>query len=184
MHFQFIFAFMERLKHVLIILLALCSTGLSAREVLNFNKDWKFCLNLETDSNPADIEFDDSGWRTLDVPHDWAIEGDFDEHNPSGTGGGALPGGIGWYRKTFTVSQKDKAQVFSIEFDGVYMNSSVYLNGHLLGTRPYGYISFSYDLTPYINWNGDNVIAVKVDNSDQNSRRAGTGSHSMSSLMT
>jgi Beta-galactosidase/beta-glucuronidase len=171
MHFQFIFAFMERLKHVLIILLALCSTGLSAREVLNFNKDWKFCLNLETDSNPADIEFDDSGWRTLDVPHDWAIEGDFDEHNPSGTGGGALPGGIGWYRKTFTVSQKDKAQVFSIEFDGVYMNSSVYLNGHLLGTRPYGYISFSYDLTPYINWNGDNVIAVKVDNSDQPNSR-------------
>ena len=171
MHFQFIFAFMERLKHVLIILLALCSTGLSAREVLNFNKDWKFCLNIEAHENPAAPEFDDSGWRTLDVPHDWAIEGDFDEHNPSGTGGGALPGGIGWYRKTFTVSQKDKAQVFSIEFDGVYMNSSVYLNGHLLGTRPYGYISFSYDLTPYINWNGDNVIAVKVDNSDQPNSR-------------
>ena len=92
MHFRFIFAFMERLKHILIILFALSATSLSAREVINFNKDWKFCLNLETDSNPADIEFDDSGWRTLDVPHDWAIEGDFDEHNPSGTGGGALPG--------------------------------------------------------------------------------------------
>ena len=171
MHFRFIFAFMERLKHILIILFALSATSLSAREVINFNKDWKFCLNLETDSNPADIEFDDSGWRTLDVPHDWAIEGDFDEHNPSGTGGGALPGGIGWYRKTFKVSKKDKGQVFSIEFDGVYMNSSVYINGHLLGTRPYGYISFSYDLTPYINWNGDNVIAVKVDNSDQPNSR-------------
>ena len=171
MHFRFIFAFMERLKHILIILFALSATSLSAREVVNFNKDWKFCLNLETDSNPADIEFDDSGWRTLDVPHDWAIEGDFDEHNPSGTGGGALPGGIGWYRKTFKVSKKDKGQVFSIEFDGVYMNSSVYINGHLLGTRPYGYISFSYNLTQYINWEGENVIAVKVDNSDQPNSR-------------
>ena len=171
MHFRFIFAFMERLKHILIILFALSATSLSAREVINFNKDWKFCLNLETDSNPADIEFDDSGWRTLDVPHDWAIEGDFDEHNPSGTGGGALPGGIGWYRKTFKVSKKDTGSIIKIEFDGVYMNSSVYINGHLLGTRPYGYISFSYDLTPYINWNGDNVIAVKVDNSDQPNSR-------------
>ncbi len=171
MHFRFIFAFMKRLKHILIILLALCSTGLSAREVVNFNKDWKFCLNIEAHEDPSAPEFDDSGWRTLNLPHDWAIEGDFDEHNPSGTGGGALPGGIGWYRKAFKVSKKDKGQVFSIEFDGVYMNSSVYINGHLLGTRPYGYISFSYDLTPYINWNGDNVIAVKVDNSDQPNSR-------------
>ena len=171
MHFQFIFAFMKRLKHLLIILLALCTTGLSAREVVNFNKDWKFCLNLEADKNPAASEFDDSGWRTLDVPHDWAIEGDFDEHNPSGTGGGALPGGIGWYRKTFIASKKGQGQSISIEFDGVYMNSSVYINGHLLGTRPYGYISFSYDLTPYINWGKENVIAVKVDNSDQPNSR-------------
>ena len=171
MHFRFIFAFMERLKHILIFLFSLYATCLGAREVIDFNKDWKFCLNPESDSNPADIEFDDSGWRTLDVPHDWAIEGDFDEHNPSGTGGGALPGGIGWYRKTFKVSKKDKGQVFSIEFDGVYMNSSVYINGHLLGTRPYGYISFSYNLTQYINWEGENVIAVKVDNSDQPNSR-------------
>lgn len=171
MHFRFIFAFMKRLKHILIILFALSATSLSAREVINFNKDWKFCLNLETDSNPADIEFDDSGWRTLDVPHDWAIEGDFDEHNPSGTGGGALPGGIGWYRKTFKVSKKDTGSIIKIEFDGVYMNSSVWINGHLLGTRPYGYISFSYDLTPYINWGKENVIAVKVDNSDQPNSR-------------
>ncbi len=171
MHFRFIFAFMKRLKHILIILFALSATSLSAREVVNFNKDWKFCLNIEADNNPAAPEFDDSGWRTLDVPHDWAIEGDFDEHNPSGTGGGALPGGIGWYRKSFTVSKKDKGQIIRIEFDGVYMNSSVWINGHLLGTRPYGYISFSYDLTPYINWGKENVIVVKVDNSDQPNSR-------------
>ena len=162
---------MKRLKHVLFILLALTATSLSAREVINFNKDWKFCLNIEEGLDPSAPEFNDRDWRTLDLPHDWAVEGDFDEHNPSGTGGGALPGGIGWYRKTFTISKKDQEHIISIEFDGVYMNSSVYLNGHLLGTRPYGYISFSYDLTPYINWGGKNVIAVKVDNSDQPNSR-------------
>ena len=171
MHFRFIFAFMERLKHILIILFTLSATSLSAREVINFNKAWKFCLNIEADKNPAAPDFNDKGWRTLDLPHDWAIEGDFNEHNPSGTGGGALPGGIGWYRKSFKISGQQNDYVFSIEFDGVYMNSSVYINGHLLGTRPYGYISFSYDLTPYLNWDGDNVIAVKVDNSDQPNSR-------------
>ena len=171
MHFRFIFAFMKRLKHILIFLFALYAAGLGAREVINFNKDWKFCLNIEEGLDPSAPEFNDRGWRTLDLPHDWAIEGDFDEHNPSGTGGGALPGGIGWYRKSFTVSKKDQGQIISIEFDGVYMNSSVYINGHLLGTRPYGYISFSYDLTPYLNWDGENVIAVKVDNSDQPNSR-------------
>lgn len=171
MHFRFIFAFMKRLKQFLIILFSISVTCLSAREVINFNNVWRFSLDMGADESVAEPGFDDSGWRVLNLPHDWAIEGDFDEHNPSGTGGGALPGGIGWYRKAFKVSKKDKGQVFSIEFDGVYMNSSVYINGHLLGTRPYGYISFSYDLTPYINWNGDNVIAVKVDNSDQPNSR-------------
>jgi len=171
MHFRFIFAFMKRLKQFLIILFSLSVTCLNAREVINFNNVWRFSLDMGADESAAAPGFDDSGWRVLNLPHDWAIEGDFDEHNPSGTGGGALPGGIGWYRKTFKVSKKDKGQVFSIEFDGVYMNSSVWINGHLLGTRPYGYISFSYDLTPYINWGGDNVIAVKVDNSDQPNSR-------------
>ena len=161
---------MKRL-YTLVFLFALCAASLSAREVINFNKAWKFCLNIEADKNPAAPDFNDKGWRTLDLPHDWAIEGDFNEHNPSGTGGGALPGGIGWYRKSFKISGQQNDYVFSIEFDGVYMNSSVYINGHLLGTRPYGYISFSYDLTPYLNWDGDNVIAVKVDNSDQPNSR-------------
>ncbi len=171
MHFRFIFALMRRIKQVLFFLFALSFTGLGAREVENFNGDWKFSLNVGADENPEAPGYDDSGWRKLNLPHDWAIEGDFDEHNPSGTGGGALPGGIGWYRKSFTVSKKDKGNIISIEFDGVYMNSSVYLNGHLLGTRPYGYISFSYNLNLYINWDGDNVIAVKVDNSDQPNSR-------------
>ena len=162
---------MRRIKQILFFLFALSFTGLGAREVENFNGDWKFSLNVGAKENPEAPKYDDSGWRKLNLPHDWAIEGDFDEHNPSGTSGGALPGGIGWYRKTFIASKKGQGQSISIEFDGVYMNSSVYINGHLLGTRPYGYISFSYDLTPYINWGKENVIAVKVDNSDQPNSR-------------
>ena len=162
---------MKLFKHILILLIPVITISVSAREVENFNKGWKFTLNIDDRQDITANDYDDSGWRTLDLPHDWAIEGDFDEHNPSGTGGGALPGGIGWYRKSFKVSEKDRGQVFRIEFDGVYMNSSVWINGHLLGTRPYGYISFSYILTDYINWGGDNVIAVKVDNSDQPNSR-------------
>ena len=162
---------MRLFKHILILLIPVITISVSAREVENFNKGWRFALNIDERQNITADDYDDSGWRTLDLPHDWAIEGDFDEHNPSGTGGGALPGGIGWYRKTFKADKKDRGQVFTIEFDGVYMNSSVYINGHLLGTRPYGYISFSYDITPYINWDGENVIAVKVDNSDQPNSR-------------
>ncbi len=134
----------------------------------DFDKGWKFIL---ADSAAfADPTFDDSAWRTLDLPHDWAIEGDFSLDNPAGIGGGALPGGIGWYRKTFTIPDYEEGEKVYVDFDGVYMNSTVYINGHELGTRPYGYASFSYDLTPYLK-KGDNVIAVKVDNSDQPNSR-------------
>lgn len=116
-------------------------------------------------------EYADGHWRRLNLPHDWAIEGDFSPSNPSGASGGALPGGIGWYRKHFSLSPDEKFDRFTITFDGVYMNSTVYINGHKLGTRPYGYSTFEYDLTPYIYKKGDNVIAVKVDNSDQPNSR-------------
>ena len=115
--------------------------------------------------------YSDGHWRRLNLPHDWAIEGDFSPSNPSGASGGALPGGIGWYRKHFSLSPDEKYDRFTITFDGVYMNSTVYINGHKLGTRPYGYSTFEYDLTPYIYKKGDNVIAVKVDNSDQPNSR-------------
>ena len=166
---------MKNILHVVCIslfmgLFAACTQqGISPRETQSFNKTWKFQLG----DNPqaAQLSFDDSEWRTLNLPHDWAIEGDFDEHNPSGQGGGALPGGIGWYRKTFDVAEADSSKLFHILFDGVYMNSEVFINGHSLGTRPYGYISFEYDLTPYLNWGGKNTVAVKVDNSDQPNSR-------------
>jgi beta-galactosidase len=123
---------------------------------ISFNDGWEFRLD------------NDKEWRHLNLPHDWAIEGDFSQDNPSGTGGGALPGGLGYYRKTFNVS--DLTQQTFVDFDGVYMNASVSVNGYLLGTRPYGYASFSYDITKYL-VKGENVIEVKVDNVEQPNSR-------------
>ena len=142
-----------------------------ARERQCFDKDWRFLLG--DSASMAKADYDDSSWRLLDVPHDWAIEGDFFVGNPSGAGGGALPGGIGWYRKTFTLGDCEtpmKGTKFFIEFDGVYMNSTVYVNGEKVGNRPYGYSSFEYDITPYVR-EGRNVVAVRVDNSDQPNSR-------------
>ena len=141
--------------------------GLSspARERINFDKDWRFMLGDSVQMAKAD--YNDSWWRKLDVPHDWAIEGDFYVSNPSGAGGGALPGGVGWYRKHFTL---DKIEKVFVEFDGVYMNSTVYVNGQEVGHRPYGYSSFEYDITPFVR-EGENTIAVRVDNSDQPNSR-------------
>ena len=150
-------------------ILLLGAQSLSARDCQSFDKDWLFILADSAGMQRS--EYADGHWRSLNLPHDWAIEGDFAPSNPSGASGGALPGGIGWYRKHFSVNPKEKYDRFTITFDGVYMNSSVYINGHKLGTRPYGYSTFEYDLTPYINRKGDNVIAVKVDNSDQPNSR-------------
>lgn len=135
----------------------------------DFTADWTF--HLGDDSAASRPDYDDTAWRILNLPHDWAIEGEFSRDNPSGTGGGALPGGIGWYRKTFIVDKADEGKRLYIDFDGVYMNSEVFINGHSLGVRPYGYVSFSYDLTPHIKWGGKNVVAVRVDNAEQPNSR-------------
>ena len=150
-------------------ILLLGAQSLSARDCQSFDKDWLFVLADSAGMQKS--EYSDGHWRRLNLPHDWAIEGDFSPSNPSGASGGALPGGIGWYRKHFSLSPDEKYDRFTITFDGVYMNSTVYINGHKLGTRPYGYSTFEYDLTPYIYKKGDNVIAVKVDNSDQPNSR-------------
>lgn len=150
-------------------ILLLGAQSLSARDRQSFDKDWLFVL--ADSASMQNSEYSDGHWRRLNLPHDWAIEGDFSPSNPSGASGGALPGGIGWYRKHFSLSPDEKYDRFTITFDGVYMNSTVYINGHKLGTRPYGYSTFEYDLTPYIYKKGDNVIAVKVDNSDQPNSR-------------
>lgn len=144
----------------------------SSRE-MDFNANWKFFLGDTPDAAKAD--FDDSKWRTLDLPHDWSIEGCPDLNNPSGNDGGYYPTGIGWYRKTFSYTPDPKRPETSIYFEGVYMNAEVYVNGTLLGKRPYGYTSFFYNLTEHLKA-GQNVIAVRVDNAQQKNCRWYSGS--------
>ena len=159
----------RRLAFLVCLLSTLMGLQAGAHERLNFDKDWRFLLG--DSAQMAKAEYNDSWWRRLDLPHDWAIEGDFYVGNPSGASGGALPGGIGWYRKHFTINCESTANNrYFIEFDGVYMNSTVYVNGQKVGNRPYGYSSFEYDITPYVK-EGENVVAVRVDNSDQPNSR-------------
>ncbi len=148
---------------------------LKVRKVDNFCKSWKF--HLGEVSNGQEPGLDDSQWRLLDLPHDWSIEGEFSNDHPATPSGGALPGGIGWYRKTFTAPDSKKERLAFIDFDGVYCNSEVWINGHYLGKRPYGYISFRYELTPFLKYGEENnVLAVKVDNSHQPNSRWYSGS--------
>ena len=154
---------------ILFVVLAAVNFRAEAREKINFDKGWRFIL---ADSAQMSLAmYDDSAWRMLNVPHDWAIEGDFSASAPSGNSGGALPGGVGWYRKSFEVAAADKGKLFYIDFDGVYMNAKVWINGQLLGQRPYGYSSFRFDLTPHLKFGARNVVAVRVDNSDQPNSR-------------
>jgi len=134
----------------------------------SFNDGWKFYLG--DPSGAQQNTFDDTSWRSLSVPHDWSAELPFDKNSPAGNGGGLLDGGVGWYRKTFTLDPSYSGQKIRIEFDGVYMNSQVWINGTSLGTRPYGYSTFEYDLTPYVKFDANNVIAVRVNNNQPNSR--------------
>ncbi|AWW32876.1 beta-galactosidase [Echinicola strongylocentroti] len=141
---------------------------------ISINNDWKFKLGdhpevLERDFRPA-------GWRTLDVPHDWSIEGEYDKDAPMGGRGGYLPSGIGWYYKEIPVAASWKGKMVSIEFDGVFMNSTVWVNGDSLGTRPYGWISFDYDVSGKVVQDSVLRVAVRVDNTPQPAARWYTGS--------
>ncbi len=127
----------------------------------------------ERSRSPA---FADGSWRTVNLPHDWSIESAPDKDNPSASGGGFFPAGIGWYRKTFTAPSEWKGKRVSVEFDCVYKNATVYLNGHKLGMHPYGYTSFVFDLTPDLDFSAANVLAVRVDNSEQPNSRWYSGS--------
>lgn len=138
-------------------------------DAVKFNEDWLFTLS--DDAAMSAPGFDDSSWRKLDLPHDWSVEGRLSPTLASCTG--YYPGGIAWYRKHFTVT--DGAPRHYIYFEGVYNRSEVYLNGHLLGKRPNGYISFMYDMTPYLQ-EGENVLAVRVDHSRYADSRWYTGS--------
>jgi beta-galactosidase len=149
--------------------------NLQSRQHLFFDRGW--CFARGDIAGAEAVLFDDTGWRTLDLPHDWSIEGPFSEDAPCGGGGGYLPGGIGWYRKQFSLPSQGRDRQVTIQFDGVYKNCDVWLNGQHLGLHPYGYTSFYYDLTPHL-YSGEqeNVLAVRVDNSQQPDARWYSGS--------
>jgi beta-galactosidase len=163
----------------LLVLTTYCSRADNAavgpRQRLCMDLNWTFTRG---DPDGAQNQaFDDTGWRVLDVPHDWSIEGPFAQTNSTGGSGGSLPAGIGWYRKHFVTPASFKGKKVSVEFEGVFMNSDVYLNGQKAGHHAYGYASFNLDLTPYLAAAGaDNVLAVRVDNSTQPNSRFYTGS--------
>lgn len=152
---------------VLFIFLSVFSILSAKTEKISTN--WKFFLGENREAiNP---QYDDSHWRTLNLPHDWAFENGYSIDGAQTARGGYASGGIGWYRRYFEVdidSMKDKSMF--IDFDGVYMNSEVWVNGKYLGKFPYGYMSFSYDMTSCLK-DGRNVIAVRVDNSKEPSAR-------------
>ncbi len=138
----------------------------------NIDDNWLFLLQDQPEAQ--NFSFDDSKWRKLDLPHDWSIEGQLSPTLSSCTG--YLPGGIGWYRKHLTISQDQKGEKQYLYFEGVYNRSEVFVNGNLVGKRPNGYISFLYDITPFVKYGADNVIAVRVDHSRSADSRWYTGS--------
>ncbi len=142
-----------------------------SREIF-FNEDWRFFLETGNAVSAAGKDFDDSAWRLLDLPHDYSIEQDFDANSPAGANGGYLNGGVGWYRKTFTLPESMKGKRISIYFGGVYMDSTTYVNGTMIGNYPYGYSPFAYDITEQVVADGvtENVIAVKVNHQQPSSR--------------
>jgi beta-galactosidase/beta-glucuronidase len=141
-------------------------------ETIKINDHWKFILGDV--QNGASIEYNDSKWQNISLPHDWSVKGQLSPTLASCTG--YLPGGIGWYRKTMEVPLEKKGEKVYLYFEGVYNRSEVYLNGQLLGKRPNGYISFMYDATPFIKYGEKNVIAVRVDHSQYADSRWYTGS--------
>lgn len=160
-------------RALLLCLVACLPMSGHAMERQLWDAQWRFALADSPEM--AQLSYDDSAWRVLNLPHDWAIEGNFYVKNPSGAVGGALPGGVGWYRKRLMLTDNNEHSRYVLHFDGAFMNTSVYVNGKLVGIRPYGFISFGFDITPFLNKKGENVVAVRIDNAQQPNCRWYTG---------
>ena len=142
---------------------------------LDFDRGWRFHLGEILDGISR-AELDDSGWRPVDLPHDWSIELERSPASPSGSAGGYFPAGVGWYQKRFPVTEELRGSTVLVEFEGVYMNAEVWLDEHFLGRQPYGYTSFSHDLTPHLTAGSDHTLRVMVDNGCQPNSRWYSGS--------
>lgn len=160
-------------RALLLCLVACLPMSGHAMERQLWDAQWRFALADSPEM--AQLSYDDSAWRVLNLPHDWAIEGNFYVKNPSGAVGGALPGGVGWYRKRLMLTDNNEHSRYVLHFDGAFMNTSVYVNGKLVGIRPYGFIGFGFDITPFLNKKGENVVAVRIDNAQQPNCRWYTG---------
>lgn len=154
--------------------LGAAETSGAPRVHLNWDDGWRFLLGDPAEA--ASANFDDTHWQPVLLPHDWAIATPIAKDNPGKGRMGYYGGGVGWYRKSFTLPAASVGKRVRVTFDGVYMNADVWINGHPLGRRPYGYVSFGHDLTPWLRGDGQpNLIAVRVDNSVQPSSRWYTG---------
>ncbi len=170
--------------------MVLAPSGSGYRERQSLDAGWRFALGHASDpskdfdpspggnnnyfakagnaAGAAAMDFDDRTWRTVNLPHDWAVELPFDSRGAASHGYKAIgrnfpQNSVGWYRKSFTIPNSDLGKKISIEFDGVFRDSLVWVNGFFLGQEPSGYKSFSYDMTDYLNYGGNNVIVVRVD---------------------
>lgn len=162
----------KRLLSIFCLISVLVGTA-SARSVTDFNDGWRFTLNESIAA--MESSFDDRQWQRVQLPHDWSSDGPFSAVHASGTG--YAPGGIGWYRKHFQLGTNAAGKTIALEFDGVYAHAEVWINGHFVGGRPYGYSSFRCDLTGLVKSGGaDNVVAVRVDHSREADSRYYTGS--------
>ncbi len=133
------------------------------------DNEWLFHLSDITAGES--VSLDDSSWRSLNLPHDWSIEGEYSDKNPTGKGGGYMPSGVAWYRKHLSIPKAMKGKKIQLDFEGVMENSEVWVNGQYLGLHPYGYTGITYDISDKLNYGGDNVIAVKTDTSNQPASR-------------
>lgn len=154
-----------------------CVSGLvslGTRERIASDAGWRFALGEQAEAwTPG---YDDAGWRAVTLPHDWSIEGATDPQAPTGGDGGYFPSGIGWYRRAFTAPETWRGQRIAVEFEGTYMNATVWINGIQVGWQPYGYTGFEIDLTPFLHLGEENTLAVRCDNSQQPNSRWYTGS--------
>ncbi len=163
------------MKKVFVFLLLVSVFQLNAqRSIKNFNNGWQFYLGTDTTATAVNQKLN---WQSINLPHDWSIELPFSEKAPATNQGGSLPGGIGWYKKIFSIASKQNQKLIYLQLDGVYRNSEVWINGHYLGKRPNGYISFEYQLNDYLKFGKEqNIIIVKVDNAQQPNSRWYSGS--------
>ncbi len=152
---------------ILLILILSASLSMNAREIVSFNSNWKFYLGEA--ENAQTVDFDDSGWTDVSIPHDWAISGPFDHNLPANTG--KLPWkGIGWYRKHFEMKPEQTGQQIYLIIDGIMAFPKVYINGQFAGEWDYGYNSFYLNITELVNFTGPNVLAIRADTREHDSR--------------